>query len=165
MEPLRAGQAERVAAPFLAIGWRKPAELYDDYLREQERGERDVLVAWAGEDAVGHVTVVWRSDYRPFRDQGVPEIKDFAVAPAWRRRGFGSALMDAAEVLAGRRSATVGLGVGLYPDYGAAQRLYVLRGYVPDGQGLVWHGRATRSMQQVRVDDGLNLYLVKRLRG
>ena len=153
-----------MAAPFLAIGWRKPASLYEDYLREQERGERETLVAWLDDRAVGHVSLVWRSDYRPFREAGTPEIKDFAVEPASRRRGVGSALMDAAEALAARRGDLVGLGVGLHPGYGAAQRLYVLRGYVPDGHGLAWNGRAVRPAQQVRADDALNLYLVKRLR-
>ena len=48
-------------------------------------------------------------------------------------RGVGSALMDAVEALAAVTSDTVCLGVGLHSGYGAAQRMYVLRGYVPDG--------------------------------
>ncbi len=41
------------------------------------------------------------------------------------------ALMDAAEARAAERSAIVGLGVGLYADYGSAQRMYARRGYLP----------------------------------
>lgn len=41
--------------------------------------------------------------------------------------------MDAVEALAAVTSDTVCLGVGLHSGYGAAQRMYVLRGYVPDG--------------------------------
>ena len=44
--------------------------------------------------------------------------------------------MDAAEALASEASDVVCIGVGMYPGYGAAQRLYVKRGYVPDGSGL-----------------------------
>jgi GNAT superfamily N-acetyltransferase len=161
---LGADEAEAVSAPFRTIGWPKGAEIFEAYAREQARGERVVLVAWAGEAVAGHVTLVWRSDYRPFREAGTPEIKDFAVLPAFRRRRIGTRLMDEAERLAAARADHVGLGVGLSGDYGAAQQLYVLRGYRPDGQGLAWHGRTARRGQQVRVDDELNLYLVKRLR-
>ena len=63
------------------------------------------------------------------------------------------------------RSDTVGIGFGLYADYGPAQRLYGLRGYVPDGHGIAWNGTTVRPMQQVIVDDHLNVYLTKRLRG
>ena len=77
----------------------------------------------------GYVTIVWSPGYAAFREAGIPEISDFNVLPHVRRRGIGTALMDAAEVLVGGRSDTVGIGVGLYPDYGRpAQRLYVLRG-------------------------------------
>ena len=33
----------------------------------------------------------------------------------------------------------VGIGVGLYPDYGSAQRLYIKRGYLPDGHGATYN--------------------------
>ena len=53
------------------------------------------------------------------------------------------------EALAAETSDTVCLGVGLHSGYGAAQRMYVLRGYVPDGSGV--------------NDDELNLFLSKKL--
>jgi hypothetical protein len=46
-------------------------------------------------------------------------------------------------------------------DYGAAQRLYVSRGYTPDGRGLVWRNEAVKYGQQVTVDDDLVLHFVK----
>ena len=50
------------------------------------------------------------------------------------------------------------------PDYGVAQRLYVLRGYVPDGLGLHWKDHPTRYGEEVRVDDDLVLYFTKELK-
>jgi hypothetical protein len=44
--------------------------------------------------------------------------------------------MDSAETAIAERSRVAGIGVGLDASYGAAQRLYARRGYVPDGRGL-----------------------------
>ncbi|MGH3146005.1 MAG: GNAT family N-acetyltransferase, partial [Rubrobacter sp.] len=55
------------------------------------------------------------------------------------------------------------IGVGMSPDYGAAQRLYVLRGYVPDGRGLASEGRQVSHGEAVTVNDGLVLYMTKAL--
>lgn len=59
--------------------------------------------------------------------------------------------------------AQIGLGVGLYADYGAAQRLYVRRGYMPDGAGLTWNNEPAEAGAMVRVDDDLLLWLHKPL--
>ena len=67
----------------------------------------------------------------------MPEINDFNVVPSYRRRGIGTALMDEAETLIRERSVEAGIAVGMYAEYGSAQRMYVLRGYVPDGLGLM----------------------------
>src|SRR5690348_2076434 len=130
IRPLGAGDPEMIAAAMAAIGWNKPLSQYERYLGEQRAGTRDILVARVDGDYAGYVTVRWESPYEPFG--GIPEIQDFNVLPKLRRRGIGSALMDAAEALVAQRSAVVGIGVGLYPDYGQAQRMYVRRGYLPD---------------------------------
>lgn len=71
--------------------------------------------------------------------------------------------MDAAEALIATRGRTAGIGVGLYPDYGPAQRLYVRRGYLPDGRGIAWNGLTVTPMQEVMVDDDLALYFTREL--
>lgn len=38
-------------------------------------------------------------------------------------------------------SSTICLGVGLHYGYGAAQRMYVKRGYIPDGSGVWFNGK------------------------
>jgi GNAT superfamily N-acetyltransferase len=152
-----------IAAAFTAIGWSKPREQYERYLAQQEADQRHVWVAHVDGQFAGYVTLVWQPSYPPFRAEGIPEIQDFNVLPAFRRRGIGSALMDAAERAAAERTGVVGIGVGLDPDYGPAQRLYVLRGYVPDGRGIAWRDSTVSYGEQVIVDDDLVLYFTHRL--
>ena len=161
---LMAGDIPAIAAAFAALGWHKPATQYERYVAEQRRGERVVPVAFQGGVFAGYVTIVWRSGYPPFQGPGIPEIVDFNVLPHRRQRGIGSQLLDEAERRIAERSPVAGIGVGLYADYGAAQRLYVQRGYVPDGRGLVSHGRHVAGGETVIVDDGLALYFTKSLR-
>lgn len=161
---LRAEDPPAIARAFAAIGWDKPEAQYVRYLDEQTAGERAVLVARVAGAFAGYLTVLWETGYAPFREAGVPEIQDFNVLPGYRRQGIGTALMDAAEALIAERSAVAGIGVGLYPDYGPAQRLYVLRGYVPDGRGIAWKQVQTIPGQPVQVDDELALYLTKIVR-
>ncbi|MFL5538256.1 MAG: GNAT family N-acetyltransferase [Longimicrobiaceae bacterium] len=159
---LAARDVDAIASAFEA--WPKPREQFERYLAEQEAGRREILVAWRETRACGYVTLVWEPDHPPFRESGIPEIQDFNVLPAFRREGIGSRLLDAAERLAASRSTVVGIGVGLYADYGAAQRLYVRRGYVPDGRGISHRGRTVLGGETVVADDDLVLRLTKRLR-
>jgi GNAT superfamily N-acetyltransferase len=159
---LRAGDPELISGAMAAIGWDKPLEQYERYLALQRDGVRDVLVGLLDGEYVGYVTVRWESPYEPF--EGIPEIQDFNVLPRYRRRGYGTALMDAAEALVAERSDVVGIGVGLYPDYGQAQRMYVRRGYLPDGRGLIYDGRQVPPMETIRNDDSATLMFTKNLR-
>ncbi|HEY9339017.1 MAG TPA: GNAT family N-acetyltransferase [Kribbella sp.] len=162
IRPLRAGDPEMISGAMTAIGWNKPLSQYERYLAEQTAGTRDILVATVDDGYAGYVTVRWESPYEPFG--GIPEIQDFNVLPELRRRGIGTALMDAAEALVAERSAVVGIGVGLYPDYGQAQRMYVRRGYLPDGRGLIYDGRQVPPMEMIRNDDSATLMFTKQLR-
>ncbi|TCO34551.1 acetyltransferase (GNAT) family protein [Kribbella steppae] len=157
---LRDGDPEVISAAFTAIGWDKPVRQYEAYLAEQQAGKRDVLVATVDDQFVGYVTVRWESAYFG----AIPEIQDFNVLPPYRRRGIGSGLMDAAESRVAERSAVVGIGVGLYVDYGTAQRMYVRRGYIPDGRGLMYDNQPVPPGETVRNDDGANLMFTKSLR-
>lgn len=153
-----------MVAAFQAIGWDMPAAKYQRYLAEQKAGKRTVLVDFLEEAFAGYLTVVWQPDYPPLKAEGIPEIQDFNVLPQCRRRGIGTRLMDAAEALVAERSPVVGIGVGLYADYGSAQRLYVQRGYIPDGRGITYEDRFVTPGEMVRVDDGLLLHFTKTLR-
>jgi GNAT superfamily N-acetyltransferase len=142
----------------------RPPEPLQRYLDEQRAGLRLFLVALADRAVAGYLTVSWEADYPPFRRDGVPEIHDLYVLPSFRRAGVATRLMDAAEEHAARRSDRLGLGVGLYQAYGPAQRLYVQRGYLPDGAGATTGGRPLLGGESVSVDDSLVLHLVKTLR-
>ena len=61
---------------------------------------------------------------------------------------------------------TVCLGVGVCDSYGTAQRMYVKRGYIPDGSGVWYQGRQCVQYETVcTVDDDLILFFSKQLRG
>ncbi|CAN5559709.1 GNAT family N-acetyltransferase [soil metagenome] len=160
---LRPEDPPLIAQAFTDIGWDKPQAQYVRYLDDQTAEDRPVLVARVDGTFAGYLTVVWVPQYEPFRAAGIPEIQDFNVLPRYRRQGIGTALMDAAEALIATRGKTAGIGVGLYPDYGPAQRLYVLRGYLPDGRGIAWSGMHVTPMQEVMVDDDLALYFTRDL--
>jgi GNAT superfamily N-acetyltransferase len=160
----QATDAAWMQAGFTAMGWQKPAGYFATCCRLQGEGALRLLVAQKGGDYVGHVIIVWEPAYEFFRARGIPEIQDLNILPAHRRHGVATLLLDEAERLCATRSARAGIGVGLYADYGPAQRLYVRRGYVPDGQGLLSHDRPVPAGYTVRVDDDLVLRLVKPLR-
>ena len=102
---LTAADCNRIAEAFARQGWNKPASQYVRYLQEQENSQREVWVAeWAGA-FVGYVTVVWESEYAPFREAAIPEIVDLNVLMRYQRQGIGSALIQHAEQRIRERSA------------------------------------------------------------
>jgi GNAT superfamily N-acetyltransferase len=161
---LESRDIEPIAAAFHVLGWNKPASQYENYLAQQLEGTRTIYVAFVDDQFTGYLTIRWQPDYAYFREQNMPEIQDFNVLPIFRRQGIGGVLMDHAESTVAQRSDSVGIGVGLLPDYGAAQRLYVKRGYIPDGRGIAYHDQSVKWGQQVAVDDDLVLYFTKVLK-
>ncbi len=146
------------------LGWHKPSGLFRRYAEEHDAGSRWVCVAELKGEFAGYVTVLWTSMDSTLRDSGIPEIVDLNVLPAYRCRGVGTALLDAAEVQVASRSDIVGIRVGLHSGYGSAQRLYVARGYLPDGAGAVIHGESAPEGATVQLDDELALRMTKTVR-
>jgi GNAT superfamily N-acetyltransferase len=161
---LEAEDIPQIVEAFQGLGWNKPDTQYERYLIEQAEEIRDVYVAFVQGEFAGYLTICWKSTYEPFREKNIPEIVDFNVLPKFRRQGIGTQLMDKAESEIAKVSSMAGIGVGMDPDYGAAQRLYVLRGYVPDGRGLHYRGHHVKHGEQLTVDDNLALYLTKELK-
>ena len=52
----------------------------------------------------------------------------------------------------------------LHNGYGSAQRMYVKRGYIPDGTGVWYRGSVCPQYTDCCNDDDLVLYLSKKLR-
>ena len=85
------------------------------------------------------------------------------MLPSFRNRGIGTALLELAEAAVARRGDVVQIAVGLHRGYGAAQRHYVRRGYVPDGAGASIDGRPVAEGVTVALDDALVITMRKAL--
>ncbi|MFD1429625.1 GNAT family N-acetyltransferase [Lacticaseibacillus mingshuiensis] len=166
MTQIRLMQAADVAAidaGFRAQNWPPRTAVLQSYWQDQQAGRRQVFVAEQNGVVAGYLTLVPRAAHGPFAGQ-LPEVTDFNVFAAFRQQGIGTALLDAAENVARTAGATViSLGVGLHAGYGPAQRLYVRRGYVPDGSGVWYQDRPLPQEASCRNDDALVLYLSKPL--
>jgi len=151
------------ASKFIELNWGDRKSTLLSYYHEQNTSVRDVLVAEYKGVPAGYVTLVPNAKQGPFADKYLPEIKDLNVLPPYRRLGIGNHLMDCIEAVAKSKADQVTLGVGLYADYGTAQRMYVKRGYIPDGSGL-WQGDRNLAPYESCVNsDDLNLFFVKEL--
>lgn len=152
-----------ISSSFNVQGWVKPDSLYLGYLEEQRQGIRDFILAEVHGNFAGYLTILWKPHYEYFASSGIPEIVDFNVLKKFQRMGIGTCLMNEAERRIKGVSDYAGIGFGLYRDYGPAQILYVRRGYIPNGQGLVKDSKSIEAGTEVTVDDGLILYLIKHL--
>jgi GNAT superfamily N-acetyltransferase len=158
---MRKKDCPAISNAFAAQGWDKPVSQYLHYWQESTENKRVILVAECEGEFAGYLTIVWESDYPPFREAMIPEVVDFNVLLKFRKQKIGTALMDEAERRIALKSPWAGIGVCLHVDYGAAQVLYVKRGYVPDGRGIFYQGHYAQYGEQVTIDDNLTLYLVK----
>lgn len=161
---LESKDIQDIAKAFQELGWDKPAVQYENYYTEQESGARKVFVAFVNGSFAGYLTICWSSTYPPFQEANIPEIVDFNVLPKFRRQGIGTALMDKAESEIAKVSSAAGIGVGMTPDYGAAQKLYVQRGYIPDGRGVYYRGHYIKYGEEIIVDDSMAMFLTKELK-
>jgi acetyltransferase, GNAT family len=147
---------------FTSQGWSSREEILTRYFKEQESGEREVLIADLTSAVAGYITILPDAKQGPFAGMA-PELSDFNVFEPFRNQGIGNLLMEEAEKRAKLLSDKVTLGVGLHSGYGPAQRLYIKRGYIPDGTG-VWYQNHQPAMNAICEDIGeLVLYLSKDL--
>ena len=147
---------------FISQGWPSREEILTRYFKEQESGEREVLVAEVEGALAGYITILPCAKQGPFAEI-YPELSDFNVFEPFQNQGIGNLLLEEAEKQVRLISDKVTLGVGLHSGYGPAQRLYIKRGYIPDGTG-VWYQNHQPAMNAVCEDIGeLVLYLSKNL--
>jgi len=163
VQPVDEGNSES-AVRFLA-DWVSDGEAEARrYLADHAEPDGASLIATDGSDVIGYVAIVWESDYAGFRNRGIPLVHQIAVAGPFRRRGVATLLMDMAEQLARDRGiATLGITVGLFDEYGPAQRMYSQRGYIPDGRGACQGQQPLRRRMRVTMDDDLIIWLTKDL--
>ena len=153
---------EHISKAFIHQGWPGREDILTSYFQEQENRERDVLVAESDGFVAGYITILPAAKHGPF--VGVyPELTDFNVFEPFRSRGIGNQLLEEAEKRVWLLSEIVTLGVGLHSGYGPAQRLYVKRGYIPDGSGVWFRDQPLAPYSSCENNDDLVLYFSKRL--
>ncbi len=151
---------------YTAQGWHSEVDYYLMRIREQAEGKCVALTAVYHGHPAGTVYVYFTANEGPFKGKSWPIIVDFSVLQKYQRKGIGNRLMDVAERIAAQHADTVCLGVGLSREYGSAQRMYVKRGYIPDGSGVWYQDKQCVQYETVcTVDDDLVLYLSKKLHG
>lgn len=100
-----------------------------------------------------------------FAQKSIPEINAIWIDADHRKKGLGTALIKWLEKLASQEGyQRIGIGVGLYKDYGPAQKLYFELGYSPEGNGITYKGESTIPGQSYPLDDDLILWLAKELK-
>jgi len=163
LREIRKEDCQKISESFKKQGWDKPISQCQKYLAFQEQGERDVIIAEWKQEFAGYLTIKWTSDYKPFQEKSIPEIVDFNVLKKYQRLGIGTRLMNEAEKRIKKVSDYAGIGFGVYKDYGAAQILYINRGYIPDGNGLVKNSIPLKYGAIISIDDSLVFCLTKKL--
>lgn len=162
IRPIKLQDAQAFEQAFRLQNWERKAQLFTDYYYEQSVQLRYVFVAEYLGKVAGYLTLVPLAQAGPFKDKW-PELVDFNVLEAYQEKGIGSHLMEAAETFAKDLAPVVTLGVGLHTGYGAAQRLYAKRGYIPDGSGIWYHNQPLALNAPCYNDNDLVLYLAKSL--
>jgi GNAT superfamily N-acetyltransferase len=163
IRPLTKTDIPIIVTRFAKHNWPKPSSTFEKYLQEQDTSERLIWVAYVKDEFVGYITLKWQSRYQPFRLNKIPEIMDLNVLPPFRNFGIGSKLLEIAETAASAQSNVVGIGVGLYDGYGEAQKIYIKRGYIPDGRGITYSYQSIVPGSTVTLDDDLVLWFTKKI--
>lgn len=134
---------------------------FQNYFDKQENGTLYVVVAEYENNIAGYTTLHPSAEYGPFI--GYPMIVDLRVYEKFRNMGIANKILDRAEEIAAKLSHKVTLGVGMHYGYGAAQRIYAKRGYIPDGSGVWYNDAQLEQYADCKNDDDLVLYLSKEL--
>lgn len=156
--------ARKIYDTYLSYGWHPSLETYERYFAEQGNGRITFVAEYDGEVA-GHVSLILnqaREESGPF--PGIPLVSDLCVFFHLHNHGIASRLLDVLEAEAAKMSDTVCLAVGCHSGYGAAQRLYVKRGYNFDGSGVWWNGKQLGQYEPCENDDDLLLWMSKKLK-
>ena len=146
---------------FKLQGWEKSISLFERYYEEQEKRSRRVFVAYNENNVLGYATLISNDENGPFANKQIPTLRDFNVLEKYQNKGVGTALLDKIEDTVKEYSNSICLGVGLHSGYGSAQRMYIKRGYIPDGSGVWYNNMLLEQNAQCKNDDNLVLYLIK----
>ncbi len=149
---------------FAAHGKKRKEGYYHRCYMENATGDRVTLLGFYNNQLAGCCHLLMKSMYPLFAEKGIPEINDLNVFSEYQKKGIANMMFVEFERIALEKSIKqIGIGVGLYKDYGAAQIMYHKRGFIPDGTGIKYNGEEIVPGSQVQVDDDLALYFIKNL--
>jgi len=164
IHPMSSEDVEIIMQNYTGQGWEKSKEIIEGYFDKQKNGDIYVFIAKYGDSLAGYTVLYKDTDVGPFAHKKIPVISDLIVFEKYQRKGIAGKILDAAEQKASDLSDNVQLAVGLHSGYGAAQRIYVKRGYVPDGSGVWYKDSPLEPYDDCQNDDDLVLYLLKNFR-
>lgn len=143
----------------------KTLNYFQARFERQMKGMEEVFIITIDGIAAGYCVLNLQPKYNVYKRLGIPEIQDLNILPQFRRRGAGRKIVEFCEKRALEKGfEQIGISFGLHSSYGAAQRLYVKMGYIPDGFGVTYD-RAPVGAGEIRaVDDDLCLMMIKDLR-
>lgn len=166
IRPLQQADISKIVIRY-GFPWSTPEKtktLWETYYQEQKDKIRTVAVIEKDGEILGYGSLLRKSECPFFLSKNIPEINAIWIDEDHRRQGLGTALIKWLEDLARSEGyKQIGIGVGLYRDYGPAQQLYFQLGYSPDGNGITYKGQPTVAGQTYLLDDDLIFWLVKSL--
>lgn len=128
-------------------------KLWEQWFKEQQEGIRTVCVLERHNQFLGHGSLLRVSEYSYFREKGIPDVNALWMDEPFRRQGLGKKLIEHLEDMARHEGyKIIGIGVGLYKDYGPAQKLYFKMGYQPDGNGITYKGNWVEPRELLLMD-------------
>jgi len=144
-------------------GWHPTKDKYLSRLNDANQKYCISLVAIYDHQVAGYINLYVDKKNGPYKETTIPEIIDLGVFKPYRKLGIATALIDVVEKLARTYSKQIYLAVGLHEGYGSAQRLYVKKGYIPDGNGAYYKDSIAAQYDTYPLDDDLVIYMIKEL--
>ena len=164
IRPMRQTDIPQIVAKY-SFPWSTPdstQKIWDTYFEEQKNDIRTVALIEKDGEILGYGSLLRVSECASFVSRNIPEINAVWIHEDYRKQGLATRLIHWIEDLALQEGySQIGIGVGLYADYGPAQKLYFRLGFVPDGQGITYSGQPTIFGQSYPLDDELIFWLIK----
>ncbi|MGK5594668.1 MAG: N-acetyltransferase family protein [Parachlamydiaceae bacterium] len=141
------------------------AKQWERWFTEHQQGVRTVYVLENQRQFIGYGSLLRNPEYPAFKNNNIPEVHALWIDERFRKQGLATRLIKhLEEVACDEGYEKIGIGVGLYQDYGPAQKLYFKMGYQPDGNGITYNSVRVTPGKPYPVDDGLILWLIKPLK-
>ena len=123
-----------------------------------------ILIASTDDKDISFGVLNFNPKYNLYQKLDIPEIQDLNVISDARQQGVATQMVTAFEnITCDQGYEQIGISVGLTKDYGAAQRLYVKLGYMPDGYGVTYDREVVTVGSSYSIDDDFALMMIKNL--